>query len=123
MPVERAYHSGGTQGLGQPFLRLGQFSLCNNSLCRLADNAEDTADIARLVPNRRVGDIKIHVLRVAVALNIKRAILGEHRLAGLKNAPQQWLKIVPQLRPALPRRPAECAWMFATDRRRVGIVI
>ena len=67
----------------------------NNSLSSLADNEEDAPDLARLVPNRRVGDVEVHVLWVAVPLDVEGAVLSEHCLAGLENAPQQRLKIVP----------------------------
>ena len=71
--------------------------LRNNSLSRFAHNTEDAADLVRLVPNRRVGDVEVHVLWIAVPLDVEGTVFGEHCLAGLENAPQQRLKIVPQL--------------------------
>src|SRR5262245_35152331 len=97
--------------------------LGNNSLSRLAHNAKDAPDLPRLVPNGRVGDVEKHVSRIAVPLDVERAILGKYSLAGLANASQQRLKIAPQLRPILPCRPTKCSWMLVTDRRRVGAVV
>jgi hypothetical protein len=77
MPVKRAYHSGGTQRLVQPLLRLCKFSLCNNSLGRLAHDAEKASDFTRLVLNRGVRDVEVNVLRVAVPLDVEGAVLGE----------------------------------------------
>jgi hypothetical protein len=69
--------------------------LRNNSLSRFVDDAEDAPDAAHLIPNRRVGDVEVHVLWIAVPLHVEWAVLGEHRLAGFEDAPQQRLKTVP----------------------------
>jgi hypothetical protein len=95
----------------------------DNALSRLAHNAEDTFNLAGFVPNRRIGDVEVHILRVAVPLDVERAILSEHSLAGLKNAPQERFKILPQLRPILPRWPTKCSRMLAPDSRGVGVVV
>ena len=50
--------------------------LCNNSLSGLAHNAEDARDRARLVPNRGIGDVEVHVLWVTVPLDVEGAVLG-----------------------------------------------
>jgi hypothetical protein len=62
--------------------------LRNNSLGSLAHNAEDAPDLARLVSNRRVGDVEVHVLWKAVPLDVERAVFREHCFARFKNAPQ-----------------------------------
>ena len=67
----------------------------NNARSRLAHNAEDARHPAYLVPNGRIGDVEVYVLRVAVPLDIERTVLSEYCLAGLENAPQKRLKIIP----------------------------
>src|SRR6478609_3789940 len=94
--------------------------LSDNALSRLTHNAEDAVNLTGLVPNRRIGDVEVHILWVSVPLDVEGAVLGEHSLAGLKNAPQERFKIIPQLRPILSRGPAKCPRMLATDGRRVG---
>ena len=74
--------------MGQPLLRLGQFSLCYNSLGRLTDNAEDALDLSRLVVNRRVRDVEINALRVAVPLDVEGAVLGEHGFSSIQYRPR-----------------------------------
>src|SRR6476620_8647621 len=97
--------------------------LCDDTLGRLADYAENAADFACIVPNGRVGDVEKDILRITVPLDVKGPVLGEHGFAGLEDATQKGLEIVPQLRPVLPRGLAERTWMLVADCRRIGIVI
>lgn len=97
--------------------------LSNYALSRFADNAEDTFNLAGLAPNSGIGDVKVHILRVAVPPYVEGTILCEHGLAGLKNAPQERFKIFPQLRPILAPRSTKCCRMLTTDGRRLGVVV
>ena len=109
--------------LGQPFAVLKRSFLGENTLGRLADDAEDSADAAAFIWHGGIADVEVNGLRIAVPLDIKGTILGVDSLARVPNALKERAQIVPQLRPVFSGRTPERARMLVADRWRVSVIV
>src|SRR5581483_11396269 len=101
--------------LAQARFTLPQRRRSPHAFGRLRDDAEHAADASIRLGDRRIGNVEIDGFAKALALDVERPVLARERLAGVADAFQQRLQIVPQLGPVLAGRAAERPRMLVTD--------
>jgi hypothetical protein len=98
-------------------------ALADDAPGRLADDAEDAADLAGFVAHRVVRNVEVGFLDVAVALDDEQQVRCPERIARVHDAGQQWLQHVPQLTPAFPAGQAQHPRVLAAEHRSVRVVV